>query len=96
MPTTVPTVNPTQQQHLIRQLSDEEIKAAVWGLNSKGALGPDGIPVFFYKECWGVVGPELVSVMEDFHAGRCRMENLNKVYLILLPKTAGAEYIGDF
>ena len=35
-------------------------------------------------------------MMEDFHAGRCQMENLNKVYLILLPKTVGAKSIGDF
>ena len=95
-PTTVPTINPAQQQLLIRRFSNEEIKAAVWGLNSEGAPGPDGIPVFFYKECWDVVRSELLSVMEDFHADRCQMENLNKVYLILLPKTAGAESIGDF
>ena len=43
-----------------------------------------------------MTGPEVVSVMEDFHTGRCRMENLNEVYLILLPKTAKTEYIGDF
>ena len=96
MPATLPTINPTQQQLLIRRFSDEEIKAAVWGLNSEGAPGPDEIPVFFYKECWDLVRLELLSVMEDFHAGRCQKENLNKVYLILLPKTVGAESIGDF
>ena len=43
-----------------------------------------------------MVGPEAVSVMEDFHAGRCLMESLNKVYLILIPKIVGVEYIRDF
>ena len=43
-----------------------------------------------------MVGPEVVSVMDDLYAGKCQMESLNKVYLILIPKTAGAEYIGDF
>ena len=90
MPTMVPIVNPTQQQHLICRFSDEEIKAAIWGLNSEGALGLDGIPLFFYKECWDVVKPEVVSMMEDFHVVRCQMESLNKVYLILQLKTVGA------
>ena len=43
-----------------------------------------------------MVGPEVVLVMEDFHIGRCQMESLNKVYLILLLKTTRAEYRGDF
>ena len=34
--------------------------------------------------------------MEEFHAGKCQMESLNKVYLVVLPKTARAEHIGDF
>ena len=96
MPTTVSTVNSAQQQHLIRPFSNEEVKAAVWGLNSEGAPGPDGIPLLFYKECWDVVGPEVVSMMEEFHAGKWQMESLNKVYLVVLPKIAGAEHIGDF
>ena len=52
--------------------------------------------MFFYKECWDVLGPEVMRVMGDFHTGRCAMEQLNKVFLILIPKTPGAEQIGDF
>ena len=95
-PTTVSTVNLAQQQYLIPPFSNKEVKAAVWGLNSEGTLGSDGIPLFFYKECWDVIGPEVMAVMEEFHAGRCQMESLNKVYLVFLPKTAGAEYTGNF
>ena len=36
-----------QQQRLSRPFSLEEVQAAVWSLNGKGAPGPDGIPVFF-------------------------------------------------
>ena len=84
------------QQQLIRPFSLEEVKAAVWGLNSEGAPGPDGIPIFFYKECWNVVGPEVMAVLKEFRGNRCHMERLNRAYLVLIPKTAGAENIGDF
>ena len=40
--------------------------------------------------------PEVMRLMGDFHAGRCKMERLNKVYLVLIPKVPGAEQIGDF
>ena len=43
-----------------------------------------------------MIGPEVMLVMEEFLADGCLMESLNKVYLLLLPKTAGAECIGDF
>ena len=68
----------------------------MWGLNSEGAPGPAGIPVFFYKECWNVIGPEVMAVLEEFRDNRCQMERLNRAYLVLIPKTAGAEHIGDF
>ena len=90
-PTTISTISSTQTHHLSRPFSAEEVKAAVWSLNNEGALGPDGIPVFFYKECWDMLEPEVMRLMGDFHAGRCKMEQLNKVYLVLIPKIPGAE-----
>ena len=68
-PTTISTISPTQQQHLSRPFSLEEVQAAAWSLNGEGPLGSDGIPIFFYKECWDVLGPEVMRVMGDFHAG---------------------------
>ena len=47
-------------------------------------LGPDGIPV---------VGLEVMTAMEEFRGNRCRMESLNRAYLVLIPKTAGPEHI---
>ena len=96
MSITASTLPLDQQQKLICNFSPEKVKTVVWGLNSKGAPGRDGIPVFFYKECWEVVGPEVLAVLEEFRSGRCHMESLNKVYLVLQPKIVGAEQIGDF
>ena len=89
-------LSPVQQQELIASFSEDEVKAAIRGLNSKGAPGPDGIPVFFYLECWDVVGAEVMAMIEDFRVGRCNMDRLNKAYIILLPKVEGAELIKDF
>ena len=35
-------------------------------------------------------------MIEDFRVGHCNMDQLNKAYIILLPKVEGAELIGDF
>ena len=86
----------TQQQDLIIPFSEKEVKVAIRGLNSEGAPGPDGIPVFFYTECWAKVGPDVMATIEEFRAGRCNMDQLNRAYIVLIPKVQGAERIGDF
>ena len=85
-----------QQQEMIAPFSEDEVKAAIRGLNSEGAPGPDGIPVFFYLECWDVVGAEVMATIEDFRLRHGNMDRLNKAYIILLPKVEGAKCIGDF
>ena len=86
----------SQQQQLILPFSEDEVKAALQGLNNEGAPGPDGIPVFFYKDCWDTVRYEVMAALEDFRAGRSEMDRLNKACIVLLPKFQGAEQIGDF
>ena len=52
--------------------------------------------MFFYKDCWDTVGHEVMAALEDFRAGRCNMDTLNRAYIVLLPKVQGAKQIGDF
>ena len=89
-------LDPSQQQKLILPFSEDEVKDALQGLNNEGAPGLDGIPVFFYKDCWDTVRHEVMAALEDFRTGRCQMDRLNKAYIVLLPKFQGAEQISDF
>ena len=90
------TLSQGQQQELIFPATEEEVLVAIRGLNSEGFPGPDDIPVFFYRDCWDAVGPEVMATIEDFWAGLCNMDRLNRAYIILIPKVEGAERIGDF
>ena len=85
-----------QQERIIRPFTEEEVKAAIQGLNEEGVPGPDGIPVFFYQQCWDLVGPEVMATIEDFCIGMCNMDRLNKALLVLIPKCQAAEQVGDF
>ena len=89
-------LSPTQQLQLTSPFLIDEVREAIYGLNAKGAPGPDGIPVFFYKNCWALVGPNIIALMEEFHTITCRMGQINQAYITLLPKTSGAERVGDF
>ena len=69
---------------------------AIRGLNSEGAPGPDDIPIFLYIQCWDTVGPEVMETIEDFRAGRCNINWINRACIVLITKVQGAEQIGDF
>ena len=89
-------LSPDQQQELISPFTEEEVQATIRGLNSEVAPGPDGIPVFFYLDCWDVVGPDVLAMIDEFWACWCNMDRLNRAYIILLSKVEGTERIGDF
>ena len=66
--------------------SEEEVKVAIRGLNSECAPGPDSIPIFFYIECSDSVEAEVMATIEDFWAGWCNMDQINRTYIVLIPK----------
>lgn len=55
-----------QQLDMIREVSSNEIKAAMFSIGSKKALGPDGYNVSFFKANWEVVGMDVVRAVKSF------------------------------
>ena len=45
---------------------EEEIQAAIKGLNAEGASGPDDLPEFFYNKFWGLVRSKVRAMLEEF------------------------------
>ena len=43
-----------------------EIKKAVWEMHPLKAPGPDGLPGLFFKHYWEIVGPQIISAVQDF------------------------------
>ena len=72
-----------QQEQITRPFIEEEVRAAMQGLNREGAPGPDGILVFFYQKCWNLVGLEMMATIEDFRIGVCNMDHMNKTFVAL-------------
>ena len=42
------------------------------------------------------MGPDVMALMEESHAGPCHMGRIKRAYITLLPKVCGAERVGDF
>lgn len=83
-------------QMLASMPSQEEVKAAVSGMNSHGAAGLDGFGAYFYQKFWSIIEEDVYrSVFQFFNQGWI-LPNLNSNVIVLIPKSVGADKIEDF
>ena len=75
-----------QQATLVRLFLEEEVQAAIKGLNVEGAHGLDGHPVFFYNWFWGLVRSDVMAKLEEFQHRREDIMKINRSHIFLLPK----------
>ncbi|KAJ9536655.1 hypothetical protein OSB04_un000128 [Centaurea solstitialis] len=81
---------------IIRPISDDEIKGAVFGIGNDKALGSDGFTAKFFKSSWDVVGEDVtIAVHNFFYSGRL-LKEVNHTLLCLIPKCPNASRVGDF
>jgi hypothetical protein len=70
--------------------SFEEVKIAVFNLNTDGAPGPDGFGNYFFQHYWDIVGDDVFHVVSQFFQQNWLPRNYNSNNLILIPKTPDA------
>ena len=78
------------------QFTEEEIYAALMGMNGDKAPGPDGFTIAFWQSSWELVKEEVMELFREFY-NQCSFANsLNSTFIVLIPKKGGAEDLGDF
>nr|GEW21390.1 RNA-directed DNA polymerase, eukaryota, reverse transcriptase zinc-binding domain protein [Tanacetum cinerariifolium] len=81
---------------MIKEVSDIEIKEALFDIDSSKAAGPDGYTSCFFKKAWGVTGANIcLAVREFFISGRILRE-INATVITLVPKANTPKKISDF
>jgi hypothetical protein len=81
---------------LVAPFTIPEALAAVRAMNAASAPGPDGFGPSFYKAAWDTVVSRLQPFLDELHQGRADLKQVNRSYIVLLPKTAGAVSVGAF
>lgn len=66
----IPKLSSHQLSLLDSPITNEEIEFTVFQLGLHKALGPDGIPAFFYQEYWNIVKFDIFNAIHAFfHSG---------------------------
>ena len=89
-------LNSCEAEALEVQFTEEEIFAALIGMNGDKALGPDGFTIAFWQSSWELVKEEIMELFREFYDQCSFAKSLNSTFVVLIPKKGGAEDLGDF
>ena len=84
-----------QAAKLEEMFTEEEILAAVSGLNDDKAPGPDGFPLAFWSFSWDFVKEEVMGFFREFFQNDQFVKSLNTTFLVLVPKGRSVEDLKD-
>ena len=84
-----------QAPKLEEMFTEEEILAAISGLNGDKAPGPDGFPLAFWSFSWDFVKDEVLGFFWEFFDHNQFVKSLNATFLVLVPKGRTVEDLKD-
>lgn len=82
----VNSVSEQQNRELLRTVTVQEVKEAVFHMYLDKAPGPDGMTPTFFQKNWSVVGSEVVELVRKFFDTGVLMEGINTTNIVLIPK----------
>ncbi|KAL4314251.1 hypothetical protein AHAS_Ahas15G0066400 [Arachis hypogaea] len=92
----LPSLSREAIESLTRNVSKEEVRKVVMGMNSFKAPGADGFQAFFFKEYWEVVGTEVWELVKKAFAGFDLDSALFDTLVVLIPKVDNPSRMKEF
>ncbi|GKG23732.1 hypothetical protein Tco_0391768, partial [Tanacetum coccineum] len=72
--------------NMVRNDSDEEMKAAMFSIGDDKAPGLDGYTSAFFKKGWDIVGNDVCRAVSDFFNNGQILKEINHTFISLIPK----------
>ncbi|GJX67679.1 protein LAZ1 [Tanacetum coccineum] len=72
--------------NMVRPVTDEEVKAAMFSIGDERAPGPDGFSSAFFKKGWDIVGLDVCHAIRDFFVNGRLLKEINHTFIALIPK----------
>ncbi|GKC89077.1 protein LAZ1 [Tanacetum coccineum] len=82
--------------NMVRNVTNEEIKSAMFDIGDEKAPGPDGFTSIFFKKGWSVVGDDICNAVHDFFSNGQILKEINHTFLALIPKVPTPIRVNDY
>nr|GEU90540.1 RNA-directed DNA polymerase, eukaryota [Tanacetum cinerariifolium] len=91
------TISMDQQRDIECEVSNAEIKKAVWDCGMDKAPGPDGFSFGFYRRFWYLIEKDVCDAVRYFFFINWEFSNgCNSFFIALIPKIPRANMVKDF
>lgn len=85
-----------QNDELLKEVSVEEVRRAVFEMNPHKCPGPYGMSGFFFQHFWETAGDDITKMVQEFFRSGQLEEGINKTNICLVPKKLNANRLTDF
>lgn len=85
-----------QNDMLVGQFLEEEIRTAVWDCGSDKSPGPDGLNFKFIKHFWELIKPDINRFIAEFHANGIFPRGGNASFIALIPKKNNPQNLNEY
>jgi len=82
--------------NMVRAVTSNEIKQAIFSIGNDKAPGPDGFSAAFFKATWDVVGQDVSNAIMDFFLNGKLLKEVNHTILALIPKVSTPNSVLDY
>ncbi|GKC02761.1 RNA-directed DNA polymerase, eukaryota, reverse transcriptase zinc-binding domain protein [Tanacetum coccineum] len=79
-------ISPQDAGNMINDVTNKEIKDAMFDINDNKAPGPDGFTARFFKKAWDIVGNDVCLAVNELFTKGNLLEELNAAIITLVPK----------
>ena len=91
-----PSISAAQAAFLSSNISNDEIKSALFSIGDEKAPGPDGFSACFFKKAWPIIGDQFSEAIHEFFSSGSLLKQINHSLIVLVPKTKLANSVGDY
>nr|XP_043620313.1 uncharacterized protein LOC122592176 [Erigeron canadensis] len=89
-------LNTEEANEMVRCVTDEEIKEAMFEIDSNKASGPDGYTSGFFKKAWVVIGKDVCNAVREFFINGKLLGEVNATLVALIPNITTPNKVSDF
>nr|GMD77815.1 ribonuclease H [Ipomoea batatas] len=88
-------INPLDNVALLRPVTEEEVRQAVFQMHPDKSPGPDGLGPGFFQHFWDIVGADVTMFCRSFMTSGKLPTKANDTLIVLIPKKANPDSMKD-
>ncbi|GJZ82960.1 hypothetical protein Tco_0648133 [Tanacetum coccineum] len=82
--------------YMVHDVTDKEIRDAIFSLGDNKSTGPYGYSAAFFKEAWDIIAVDVIKAIKEFFTNGFLLKELNHTIISLIPKVNTPMRINDY